>query len=228
MRQLLATGLMLVSMHVAHAGRPLQSEDAGVLDRGSCEVEAALARLDPRGGERKEDAAYAQVACGVGGQTQVALAPGFVRGDERVNSLTMTGKTALRPLTDDQTGVLLAYSLVGTQPRDRGLRLSGSTARLVVTVPRGPWLVHANVGVFHDHDSGRNTTLWTFAAERTEIGPLDLMAEIFGDDRDSAAWLNAGLRWRIVENRLSFDFSYGVQANGARARLATAGLKLLF
>jgi hypothetical protein len=228
MRQSLATALMLASMHVAHAGRPLQSEDAGVLDRGSCEVETALARLDPRGGERKEDAGYAQLACGVGGQTQIALAPGFVRGDERANSLTMTGKTALRPLTDDQTGVLLAYSLVGTQPRDRGLHLSGSTARLVVTVPRGPWLIHTNVGVFHDHDSGRNTTLWAVAAERTEIGSLDLMAEIFGDDRDRAAWINAGLRWRVVDKRLAFDFSYGVQANGARARLATAGLKLLF
>lgn len=54
------------------------------------------------------------------------------------------------------------------------------------------------------------------------------MAEIFRDDRDRAPWLNAGLRWRLVDKRLSFDFSYGVQANGARARLATAGLKLLF
>ena len=108
------------------------------------------------------------------------------------------------------------------------MRLTGSTVRLVVTVPRGPWLLHANVGVLRDHDSRRDSTLWTLAAERTALGSFDLMAEFFGDDRDRAPWLNAGARWRVIDERLSLDASYGVQANGARARIASVGLKLLF
>jgi hypothetical protein len=228
MHRLLAAAVLLLLAHAAHAGRPLQSEDAGVLERGSCELETALARLDPRRGQSRQDAGYAQIACGAGGQTQLALAPGFEHGDGRANTLTATGKTALRPLTDQQTGVLLAYSLIGSRPHDQGLRLSGSTVRLVVTVPRGPWLLHANVGVLRDHDSRRDSTLWTLAAERTALGAFDLMAEIFGDDRDRAPWLNAGARWRVIDERLWLDASYGVQANGVRARMATVGLKLLF
>ncbi|MCA3213744.1 MAG: hypothetical protein ING50_16420 [Burkholderiales bacterium] len=228
MCRLLAAALLLLLSHAAQAGRPLQSEDAGVLERGRCELETAFARLDPQRGEPRQDAGYAQIACGAGGQTQLALAPGFERGDGRANTLTATGKTALRPLTDHQAGVLLAYSLIGSQPRHQGLRLAGSAARLVVTMPRGPWLLHANVGVLHNHDSGRDSTLWALAAERTALGGLDLLAEVFGDDRDRTPWLNAGVRWRLVDERLSLDASYGVQTNGARARLATVGLKLLF
>lgn len=228
MHRLLAAAVLLLLAHAAQAGRPLQSEDAGVLERGSCELETALARLDPRRGESRQDAGYAQIACGAGGQTQLALAPGLERDDGRTTTLSATGKTALRPLTDQQTGVVLAYGLIGSQPRDRGLRLTGSTVRLVVTVPRGPWLLHANLGMLRDHDSRRDSTLWTLAAERTALGAFDLMAEVFGDDRDRAPWLNAGARWRAIDERLSLDASYGVQANGARARIATVGVKLLF
>jgi hypothetical protein len=66
------------------------------------------------------------------------------------------------------------------------------------------------------------------SAKRTALGGLDLLAEVFGNDRERAPWLNAGVRWRPTDERLSLDASYGVQTNGARARLATVGLKLLF
>jgi hypothetical protein len=53
------------------------------------------------------------------------------------------------------------------------------------------------------------------------------MAEVAGDDRGEP-WLNAGLRWTAIADRLFVDASYGVQMNSARARLATIGLKFAF
>ena len=60
-------------MQNAWAGRPFSTEDAGVIEKGHCEVEAFGVRLRPPGGPT-ENGLSAQLGCGVIGRTQLALA----------------------------------------------------------------------------------------------------------------------------------------------------------
>lgn len=63
----------------AQAGRPLQTEDAGVLDRGSCELEGAAARESASGASARE--ASLQFGCGIGWDSQVALNAAHAKAD---------------------------------------------------------------------------------------------------------------------------------------------------
>lgn len=160
--------------------------------------------------------------------SQLALALGRSKsGEARSDEVAFNGKTALIPLTGSSAGLTLAYGLLGARSRHQGLRLTNTVAKLVYTAPTGPWLLHANAGWARDTDASSDSTLWNLAAERTGIGPLDLMAEVFGDDHD-AAWLNAAVRWRLIDDQFSVDASYAVQLDSARARLVSIGLKFTF
>jgi hypothetical protein len=211
----------------AQAERPLQTEDAGVLERGDCQAQTAFARLSDEGSRLRSG--FAQLGCGVFHGTQWQLAAGRTTGDDaRSDDLVFSGKTALIDLTDDKPGVVIAFGLQGGRASgQQGLRVVQSTVRAVASVPFGPWLAHANLGWARDREASSDSTTWNLALERTSAGPFDLMAEVYGDDH-SPAWANAGARWWLLPKRLWVDASYGVQMSSTRARLATVGLSLLF
>lgn len=225
--RLVVTSLLFALAPLAQAERPLQTEDAGVLERGDCQAQTAFARLSDEGSRVRSG--FAQLGCGVFRGTQWQLAAGRTTGDgERSDDLVFSGKTALIDLTDDKPGLVIAYGLQGGRASgQQGLRLVQSAVKAVVSVPFGPWLAHANLGWARDHEASSDSTTWNLALERTSAGPFDLMAEVYGDDH-SAAWANAGARWWVLPKRLWIDASYGVQISSTRARLATVGLSLLF
>lgn len=224
---LAATAILVAHSSAALAGRPLQTEDAAVLDAGECELETVLSRASARDLPTLR-AGSAQVGCGFGYRSQAALLAGATRGaGERIDELALVGKSALRPLTDEQTGVTLAWLLGAQRSPGGSLRHESTELKAVVTHPAGPWLLHANLGMARSRAERQNRTVWSVAAERTGLGPIDAMAEVFGDDR-SDPWLNAGLRWTVIDKQLFVDGSYGVQMNSGRARLLTVGLKLAF
>jgi hypothetical protein len=218
---------LLLWTGAAIAGRPLVTEDAGVLGSGECEIEAFGAR------ERASDAPTvrgwsAQFGCGVGLDTQLALnATRSKAADERVDGLAFVGKTALRELKDDQAGIALAYLLGAARLPGGDYKREAAALNAVLTVPVGPWLLHANLGWTYSRSARSNATTWAVAAERTAIGPLDLALEFYGDDR-SAAWIQLAARWAVVPEKFFLDASYGVEASGARPKLLTLGAKLAF
>ncbi|HYJ98956.1 MAG TPA: hypothetical protein VEX14_12920, partial [Burkholderiaceae bacterium] len=77
------------------AGRPLQTEDAGVLARGECEVEGSTARLSAAGAVERSHGL--QLGCGIGISTQLALAGMLLQGDaaDDARGAELNGKTAL-------------------------------------------------------------------------------------------------------------------------------------
>ncbi len=223
----LAAALALAWMPPAQAGRPLQTEDAAVLERGDCEIELVAAQeraatLPPvRGGS-------AQFGCGVGLQTQAAVFGGRSRVEgQRSDTLALVGKTALRKLTEDSLGVTVAWGLGATRETGSSFEHEDTQLKLVLTQPLADWLLHANLGWARSQAARSDSTLWSLAAERSGLGPLDAMAEVFGDDR-SAPWINAGLRWNAIPGKLFVDGSYGVQLKRERGRLLTLGLKIAF
>lgn len=91
---LLATLACTVLTLPAQAGRPLQTEDAGVLERGACELEGATQRVSVDGARATEHAL--QFGCGIGLESQVALNASTAKdGSDRSRGLALVGKTGL-------------------------------------------------------------------------------------------------------------------------------------
>jgi hypothetical protein len=106
----LAGAALLILAASAHAGRPLATEDADVLDRGRCEAEGFYARLDPSGADATRGWTL-QGACGIGGRTQVAPAYSRARSEgDRSEGLLLGGKTGILGREGDATGLTLAWA----------------------------------------------------------------------------------------------------------------------
>ncbi|MBE0619697.1 MAG: hypothetical protein IH605_03820 [Burkholderiales bacterium] len=220
----LASGLALP----VWAGRPLATEDAGVLGQGECEIESYAGRVRSNDSDRLTTR-WAQFGCGIGHDSQLAFGAGADRADgETTTVAALTGKTFLRKLTDDQTGLVLAYTLHGAKNPGNSFRHDATEIKAVVSIPRNGWLLHANLGSQYSQTAKVYSTIWGLAVERPgAVGPVDLMAEVFGDDR-TAPWVQVGARWTVVPERFYLDTSWGVQTDSARTKQITVGLKFAF
>lgn len=134
----LAAALCALTLSLpALAGRPLQTEDAGVLDRGDCELEGVFERVRFDGSTARER--HLSANCGIGLQTQVGLAGGWLRADGRRDlSAGIGGKTRL--WTGESEGApafTLAWGVAGDR-LDGGWRRSGHFLTAVASVGAGP------------------------------------------------------------------------------------------
>lgn len=138
------------------------------------------------------------------------------------------GKTAMGEAGDAGPHLALVYTLRSGREQSDDMRFVGAEIKGAVSLPYRGWMLHANAGLLHLHQEREGRVLWAVAAERAAVTEgLDLMGEIYGDNRDSP-WLQFGVRWTAVPNRLVSDASYAIQANGRQTRLATLGMKLAF
>lgn len=218
--------LAACATHWAHAGRPLQTEDAGVLARGGCELEGVAARLSLDGAHANGQSL--QVGCGVGAATQLALAATRARAEgQSASGWALDGKTELwRGPGDAGAAFTLAYGAAWERSR-----LASTGLRAVFSQPLERGSVHANLGVERDVMAGERSTVWNLAYEHEapDVGGVKLapMAEIFGA-RGEAAWWNLALRATVLPDKLFIDGSYGRQSGDGKARLVTLGFKLAF
>lgn len=223
---LLAALLTAAAATTAHAGRPLVTDDAGVLDRGTCEVEGVAERAWA-GGDRAT-ARTLEVGCGIGWRTQLGLAGGRAKaGGVRTDLATLSGKTALAGA--EATGLTsLGYGVDATRARGGSWQHAASSLTLIHSRPLGRAAsLHLNLGHARDEPSDRRATTWGAGIEHAGYGTLAPMAELYGDDREAPHW-NVGLRWTLAADRVWLDASYGRQIGPGRARLATLGFKVEF
>ena len=215
----------------AHAGRPLQAEDAGVLDPGACEVEGVVARSSTAGTTAREQAL--QLGCGVGASTQVALAASrATEAGASERGVQFSGKTvvwhAAPAGSNDGTALALAYGLASTKGGGDRWRHGTSKISVVYTAPVGGALTaHANLGHARDEIADVRSTVWALALEHDGFGAWALMAELYGDDHEPP-WWNLGLRYAALSDTLFLDLSFGRQLTVGRPRLLTLGFKLAF
>lgn len=209
------------------AGRPLATEDADVLDRGECEWETFAARESAAGAPSAQTLST-QVGCGVGAMTQAALAFSRSRlGGETTPGWALVGKTALLPRDGEGLGLTLAWGLGWQRMPGSNWKHEESALNLVATTSFADrFTVHANLGWTRSESERLNTTTWNAALEGSAADRLDLMGEVYGDDRGKP-WLGLGARYAISE-RLSVDASWAVQNDRPRVKLWTVGLKLRF
>jgi len=222
----LSACLMLPSL--AWAGRPFSTEDAGVIRKGQCEVEAFVQRHDFPGNV-DEQGVSGRLACGVIGATQLGLQAlrSEVSGD-KTRVLVLSGKTQLVDGGANQSSFALAYSTARERILNESWRSGDTAVNLVATVPEQQWLVHFNLGVTAQRRPNRNVTTWALAFERLAWRPnVDAGLEFIGDDRDTF-WIQTVARWHFLPERLIFDASLGRQFSGPDTNRLTAGLKWLF
>ncbi len=212
----------------AAAGRPLLTEDAGVLARGNCEVESLAGQATERG-QPSTSTVWAQLGCGIGLRTQLAAGGGHVRSAGRSTYIDgIAGKTFLRELTETAAGFAIAYGVFGAREPDDHFRRDASELKAVLTVPLERWLIHANLGLLDAHRAATDRTTWALAGERAgALGPVDLMAEIVGNNREPAL-VQLAARWVVLPGRFSVDASWGRRGGDTRPTLVTIGLKLGF
>ncbi len=222
----LATLTALVALP-AQAGRPLATEDADLLDAGACEWESFAAHTRASG-EASVRAWATQVGCGVGWRSQAALAYSRARSDGASTSgWLLGGKTGLLPREDGQTGLTLAWGLAATREPGQSMKHELTYLNLVATRGFADGLTgHANLGWLRSESARASTTTWNLALEQAVGGGVDLLGEVYGDDR-ARPWLGLGLRWAASE-RLSLNASWATQDERPRQRLATLGFKLAF
>ncbi|MFZ2651520.1 MAG: hypothetical protein WA210_15590 [Burkholderiaceae bacterium] len=212
----------------AFAGRPFSTEDAGVIGKGSCEVEAFAERLRLSNAPN-ERGVSAQLSCGVIGATQLglALAESKVAG-ENSRAMVFSGKTQLVDGGENKASFALAYFTAREREPNQSWRSVASGVNAVVTTPVYDWLVHANLGVTAERGPNRTVTGWAVAFERpAAVKGIDAGFEFFGDDHDTR-WAQIAARWHFLPERLLFDASLGKQTSGGSVNRLSVGLKWIF
>ncbi len=230
LRRLGALGLLLAAV-AAHAGRPLQTEDAGIVAASGCEVEGA--RLASReDGDAGGESGLA-LACGIGRASQLSLGGAQTReAGTSDRALTLGGKTRLWPVEGGEGPALtLAGAATGVRPAGGGWRRDRARLTLAGSLPVDGATLHLNLGHARERPTRRVSTTWALAWERDATpaeGPgWAPMAELFGDDHGQA-WWNLAARLTLVPGRAFVDASWGRRFAGGPARLFTAGFKLAF
>jgi hypothetical protein len=224
----LAAGLIAaVTALPALAGRPLATEDADTLEAGACEWESFAGRETARGTPSAR-AWATQVGCGVGHGAQVALAYGEMRSAGfKVPGWTLSGKLGLVPRAEGTAGLTLAWALGAEKAPGDSLKHETSLLNLVATKELADGVLgHANLGWTRSESARRSSTLWNLAVESAVGHGVDLMAEVYGDDR-SKPWVGTGIRWTLGDS-FSVNVSYSVQTEAVRVKLWTLGFKLAF
>jgi len=218
--------LALAAAGTAHAGRPFVTEDAGVLKRADCEWEGVIAHAKASGAP-SESAWSTQLGCGIGLDSQLALAWGQARSaGSRADSIVLGGKTGLIDGGEDSPSFALAYGAAWTRA-DGDQRLDSHYANLVLSAPLDPdWTAHANLGLLDLHQGRATRTTWALAVEKRVAAALDLGAEFYGEG-SGKPWFGVGARWQAGE-KLSLNASWAWQSEAPRVSLATLGFKLEF
>ena len=119
-------------------------------------------------------------------------------------------------------GLTLAWGLTGQKTSGSSFEHELTYLNLVATRELSPgWTAHGNVGWLRSESAGNDTTTWNLAIERALGNGVDVMGELYGDDR-TKPWLGAGVRW-AASDKLSLNASVAVQNDTPKQRLWTVG-----
>jgi hypothetical protein len=221
---LLVFGSILTSP--AHAGRPMITDDAGIVERGDLQVEAWSEWA------RGARAAWINVGVNPFGSTEFSIGAAHADGDAgRGTPVAWQIKQLLRPFDDETAGFALALrGEYDPRVHGGGSGLPGAQALLALAT----WplagerlLLDLNLGALRDRagDNGayRTRATWAVALDAELLPATRVSMEGFGVGSDRARW-QAGLRHQLLDS-LQIDFAFGAQAGSWSAtRLFSVGL----
>ena len=165
-----AAALMLLLSLPAHAGRPLNTEDAVYLENEACQVESWI--------DRSRDATFAWMvpACnfGFGIEWQAGFGRLDFEGLSRLAESYVQAKTAWGTLKEGGWSVGLVAGVARRKLDEADHKWDNPyvTIPLSLGFDEALTLVHVNVGWTRERALGRDFTTWGLAAEREPLRSL--------------------------------------------------------
>ncbi|WP_459948833.1 hypothetical protein [Denitratisoma sp. agr-D3] len=220
----LVAGICALALPHAQAARPMQTDDARIVDDKACQLESWV--------RRNQDSSeyWAMPACAFGNfELTVGGAELRQQGGDIHRDLLLQGKTLLKPLTSDGWG--LGFTL-GNQRKGSDIGGSSLAGDLYLNLPatfayrNDQLLFHANLGWLREKASRHQHTTWGLSAETAVTQSTWLIAETFAND-GGKPFVQLGMRQWIVQDRVQLDATWGDRIHGTGERWISIGLRLL-
>lgn len=224
---LFATAALLAGN--AHAARPMNTDDARIVDAKACQVESWIHR--PKG----HTDFWALPACNFSGNLELTMGGALTDrdGGTHTSAQLLQGKTLFKPLQPNGWAVGLAAGM------QRDLR-TGTRNRhdLYAYVPASfSWyddrvVLHTNTGWLREQGQHRrrHRFTWGLGAEIQLNSQTWLIAETYGEGSDKPL-VQLGLRHWLVPDRVQIDATYGNRVGNRigedSQRWFSLGLRLL-
>jgi hypothetical protein len=225
-RSLLAHAMLAIALAAttdrARAGRPLETEDAEIPDKGRCQVESWVFQSP------STKRYWLVPACNPFGNLELQL--GFARewpeGAPRHEDYVLQGKTLLKPLEANGCGI----GLVGSAARLGGgeERTWGYSALLAVSrsLADDRVRVHGNAGAVYAQRTNGLSGLWAVAGEFDATKRVTLVGEVLGVAGEGRIAQVGGRVW-LVPDRVQINGSIGrTDASGRTGNVFTLGIYL--
>lgn len=198
--RLVVTLATTIAILPSHAGRPLTTEDASVLEEKRCQVESWI------DGARGATLGWLVPACNFGGgiEWQAGFAREWADGDHRFADSYAQAKL-LWPAKSQNWA---AGAVIGVA------RHGNAFASLPVTYAGEGFAVHLAPGWFRHREDRRDLATWGVAIEVPGSAGITWLAETFGENRDRS-FVRLGGRWSVTPD-FDVDLSVVTRPGGAR------------
>lgn len=216
----------MVIAGIAHAGRPLATDDASTADPGACQLESWGARA---GSDR---ALVLAPACGLAVGLELDAEYARLRPQDVLRD---AAGLAVKWVPEGwRTGSLagemnfgLKLATVVERSASAGWRATQTGALALATLtPHDAWVVHANLGAARERQSGTTATLFNLAVTWApqERALFFIETRTNNQRRLFAGTVNtAGGRWWLLKDRFGLDLSASREAGASGATLWTLG-----
>lgn len=213
MHRLLFFILMLWIAQIAHAARPLVTDDARLTNAHSCQLETWMRSY--QGGQEL----WALPACNLGENFEITLGGGTYHNRDdnyRTEDWVAQFKTLFKPLETNGWGVGLAVGRVMHPDIQTGPNQLGNTYFYIpvsFSIRDDDVIVHVNIGMLRDRQEDRNKLNMGLGSEFKLTRRFKGVAEVFGDDTQNPFY-QVGLRYSLVPEVFQIDGTLGQQVNG--------------
>lgn len=225
-QMLLAMGLVALCMVQAHAARPMNTDDANIVDEKSCQLEA-WAKTTRTSLER-----WAMPGCNFGSELEWTVGGNAQTEDAVGHTQFWVGQVKKRwvPVGERSVGISTTVGAMATRPatadrhNDKDYYLN-----IPVTVPLGQErFVHLNAGWVQHQNLGARRATWGVGGEWPMSPMVIAIAETYGEQNTGRARYQVGLRVWVVPKHVQIDTTYGNQlGQPEHQRWFTVGLRLL-
>ena len=207
---------------VAYAGRPLDTEDAEILDEGWCQLESWT--FQSRSAKRY----WLVPACNPFGNLEFQVGYAREQPDEAPghNDYLLQAKTLLKPLEANGWGFGLSASAVRAGGGDD--RTWGYTALFIASRSLADDRVrlHGNAGALYTQRTRRTSGLWGLAGEFDVTERVTVLGEVVGVSGEGRLAQVGGRVW-LVPERVSLDGTVGrSDLSGRTETIFTFGIYL--